>query len=64
MRDRGFTFFMENNVGERATFEIEFCEDETAAIERARRLLQDRPHYRAVEVFDGVKSVRVEHPSA
>ena len=64
MEERGFTFFMENSAGERATFDIEFCESETSAIERARRLLQDRPQYRAVEVFDGAKSIRVERPSA
>ena len=64
MEERSFTLFLEDGAGTPATFEIVFCPDEAAARDRAVRLLGDRPRYRAVEVFDGKSSFRVERPQA
>ena len=64
MEDRSFTLFLEDDTGAAATFEIVFCPDEAAAKDRAVDLLDDRPRYRAVEVFDGKRSFRVERPQA
>ena len=54
--DRPYTFFLLDGSAAPAAFEIQVLADAEAARAWALKLLQERPRYTAVEVFDGETS--------
>ena len=61
--EQRYTFFLLEGSSTPSAFEVDYCTSVEAAINKAERLLAERPRYDVVEVSDGEISQLVKRSS-